>query len=341
MARRQSGISRGALVREQVAYTAGALLLQPEIFDLNETIAGIEGRLRRSMGGHIQVSYDLQRVSLRVFADPVQIQQVVLSLAANARDAMPHGGPLTIRTQLRLLNDEQASALDVPRAGAYVELGVADRGCGMEPAILGRIFEPFFTTKEPGEDTGLGLATAYGIIKQSGGAITVESTPQVGSTFTVLIPLERRLAPRPADQPAIVLTEQTRGTETLLIVEDDAGIRRSVEALLRRQGYTVIMASEPGAALDLLRNPDCHPELLVTDVVLPGMSGPELALAACALRPALKVLFMSGYTRSEVFRDEIAISSMAFLPKPFTLQEFLNKVRGVLDDRQEPDSDVA
>jgi CheY-like chemotaxis protein len=253
---------------------------------------------------------------------------------------MPNGGTLAIRTSMRLLGDEEAAALDLTRVGPYVALEVADRGCGMDSATLTRIFEPFFTTKEPGKGTGLGLATAYGIVKQSGGAIAVESTPQVGTTFTVLIPFERRLAPRGPEQQGIILTEQMRGTETLLIVEDDPGIRRSVEALLRRHGYTLVMASDPAIALDALRNPDCNPHLLVTDVVLPGMSGPELAAAALTQRPTLKVLFMSGYTSKEVFRDELAIG-MGFLAKPFTLQEFLRKVRGVLDERPAAGPDVA
>jgi CheY-like chemotaxis protein len=316
-------------------------VLQPKVFDLNETIAGLEDRVRQLLGEQIQLTCELADVPLRIFADPVQLQQVVLNLAVNARDAMPHGGPLTIRTRLRRLNEAEASALDLARMGPYVQLQVIDRGCGMEPDILGRILEPFCTTKEPNKGTRPGLATAYDIIKQSGGAITVESTPQVGSAFTVLIPLERRLEPRPADQPAVVLTEQTRGTETLLVVEDDPGIRRSVEAVLRRQGYTVLMTSEPAAALDLLRNLDFGPQLLVTDVVMPGMSGTELALAAREQRPALKVLFMSGYPKGELFRDDVGVSGMPFLPKPFTLPEFLHKVRSVLDGRQGPGSDAA
>ncbi|HEU4588362.1 MAG TPA: PAS domain S-box protein [Gemmatimonadales bacterium] len=315
-------------------------VLQPKIFDLNETIVGLEGMLRRLIGEHIQISFELVSVPLRICADPVQLQQVVLNLAVNARDAMPNGGLLTIRTGMRMLSDAEASAFDLPRAGPYVALEVADRGCGMDSATLTRIFEPFFTTKEPGKGTGLGLATAYGIVKQSSGAITVKSTPHAGTTFTIFFPFERRRAPRSPEQQGVALTQQMRGTETLLIVEDDPGIRRSVEALLARHGYTVIMASNPATALDALRNPDCNPHLLVTDVVLPGMSGPELAVAALALRPTLNVLFMSGYTSKEVFRDELAIGT-GFLNKPFTLQEFLQKVRGALDERPAGGPDIA
>jgi PAS domain S-box-containing protein len=327
----RSASERAASLIAQLLAFSRKQVLQPRIFDLNEIVASLEGILQRLIGEHIRFSTCLSEVPLRVFADPVQIQQVVLNLVVNGRDAMPKGGALTVTTRLRTLGEPEAIREGVAHPGPCVVVKVTDEGIGMTPETMARIFEPFFTTKEPGKGTGLGLATAWGIVKQSGGSITVESTPGAGSTFSVLIPLERRSAPRPPKPESILRPEAACGTETLLVTEDDVGIRRSVRRLLERQGYSVLTAADASEALRLLGEPDRRVDLLITDIVMPGMSGPELSSHVRALYPEVKVLFMSGYTTSEVFRDDLATGSLAFLPKPFTMQELAHKVRSVLD----------
>jgi CheY-like chemotaxis protein len=262
-----------------------------------------------------------------VKTDPGQIEQVIVNLAVNARDAMPHGGKLTIETANLHLDRDYTVEHRAVTPGPYVALSVSDTGVGMDQATQARLFEPFFTTKEKGKGTGLGLATVYGIVKQSGGFIWVYSELGHGSTFKVYLP---QVADTPSPQVAALPLETIRGTETILLAEDAAGVRNVAHEILRRQGYNVLLATDGRVALEVAA---AHPEpidLLVTDVIMPEMSGRQLADRLKELRPGLKVLFVSGYTDDAIVRHGMLEPGIAFLQKPFTPQVLARKVREVL-----------
>jgi CheY-like chemotaxis protein len=264
-----------------------------------------------------------------VKADPGQIEQVLLNLVANARDALPKGGTVTITTQNVATMEGENRPLDGMRPGPWVLLTVHDTGVGMDEATKARIFEPFFTTKEPGRGTGLGLAMVYGIIKQSGGFIWVDSAPGRGTTFRVYLPpvedVGAPLAVPAAPPPA------PRGTETILVVEDEDPVRELAERCLRSQGYRVLAAVDGVAALALCEHHRGTIDLLVTDVLMPRLSGPDLAEQLTATRPTLRVLYMSGYPQGAVANRRTAFSEAEFLQKPFLPDDLARRVRAVLD----------
>jgi CheY-like chemotaxis protein len=261
-----------------------------------------------------------------VKADPGQIEQVILNLAVNARDAMPEGGRLTLELADVNLEAPLAAADDMVPKGRYVVISMTDTGSGMEAETLSHIFEPFFTTKERGKGTGLGLATVYGIVRQTGGYVAVETAPGAGTTFRIYLP---RCAEKTTSgvRPAVV---SRQGTETVLVVEDEPAVQSLAAAILRRHGYTVLVAGSGSAALDVLVRDPRPIELMLTDLVMPGLSGRELASRVRALRPSIKVVFMSGYAADAV-PDLAELGESGFLPKPFSENALTTKVREVLD----------
>jgi CheY-like chemotaxis protein len=265
----------------------------------------------------------------RTKADPGQIEQVILNLVVNARDAMPAGGRLTIETRDVVLAEAMARENPGMRPGPHVALVVQDTGVGMDAATQARVFEPFFTTKGPGKGTGLGLAVVYGIVKQSGGYIAVQSTPGQGTRFTTYLPTVEEVPETPV--PEVAVRDLPRGSETILLVEDEDAVRDLIREVLQQVGYTVLSARHGGEALVLV---DQRPEeihLLLTDVVMPGLGGRQLADRLVAARPTIKVMFMSGYTDEAVERHGVLKPGAVFLRKPLTPDALLRTVREVLN----------
>jgi CheY-like chemotaxis protein len=285
--------------------------------------------LKRLLGEDVELVTILDPRLKAVKADPSQIDQVIINLAVNARDAMPRGGRLTIETHNEAIEEDDARRHALFPPGAYVMIAVSDTGHAIDPKVLPHIYEPFFTTKEPGKGTGLGLSTVYGIVKQSGGFIWVYSEIGVGTTFKIYLPQIEEEAGTEA--PAPLIAEPARGVETVLVVEDDEPVRKFTCAALRRLGYQVLEAVNAGEAL-LACEGRSHPiSLLVTDVVMPRMSGPQLAARLQGLQPSMRVLYTSGYTDDAVIRHGLLNQSMDFLQKPFAASVLGRKVRDVLD----------
>jgi CheY-like chemotaxis protein len=284
--------------------------------------------MRRLIGEDIRLITDLENALPAVKADPGQLEQVLLNLVVNARDAMPRGGTVTIATSAQ---DLQAGALgpNLPdQPGRYVRFAVRDTGAGMTPETRAHLFEPFFTTKEVGKGTGLGLATVYGIIKQSGGYIVVDSEVGQGTNVRVYLPVvaARVPAPEPAPPPT-----QWRGSETLLLVEDEEGVRTFARRALENGGYRVLIAASGADAMEVARGHPGPIHLLLTDVVMPGLSGRELAEQLLVERPDVRVIYTSGYTDDETVRHGVREAETAFLQKPFTPEELGQRIREVLD----------
>ncbi|MBI3645304.1 MAG: PAS domain S-box protein [Acidobacteriales bacterium] len=302
-----------ALIRQLLAF-GRKQLMNPAVLDLNAVVADMGTMLRRLIGEHIELQEILAPDLGRVKADRGQLEQVLLNLAINARDAMPSGGLLVIQTA---------------NAGEGVTLAVSDTGIGMDPQTQARIFEPFFTTKEPGRGTGLGLATVYGIVQQSGGRIGVRSQPGKGSTFTVWLPLTAEAAePVPA---APAGRKRAPGAETILLVEDDETVRKLVHSALTKSGYAVLPARSGEEALSIAERHSGPIQLLLTDVMMPGMSGPDLARRLAALRARIKVIYMSGYSDRFLAREDLAAPDTVFVEKPFNPVALAGKVRELLD----------
>lgn len=326
----RTATEKGAtLTRQLLAFSRG-LTLQPTILDLNLVAKEIGNMLPRLMGENIRMVVSLDPTLGRINADRGQIEQVLMNLAVNARDALPQGGELKIETSNVSLdcNAFAIHGIDLP-AGQYVMLSVSDTGIGMDSQTQARIFEPFFTTKGANQGTGLGLATIYGIVKQSGGVVRVESKPGKGSTFQVYLPyLDAPVAA--ALLPAAPETAASGGTETILLVEDQAALRLLTSVYARSRGYTVIEAATGSEALDICANRPAPIHLLITDVALPGISGFVLAQAALENRPQLRVIYVSGYSEQSVDKHLLSPGSI-YLEKPFSLFELGFAIRTMLD----------
>ncbi len=320
---------RAATLTRQLLAFSRQQVLQPKVLDLNVVIGDLEKMLRRVIGEDVAFSMAPGESLGCVRADPSQIEQVLMNLVVNARDAMPRGGRLTIETTNVDLTEAYTREHAVVQPGPYVMLAVSDTGCGMDPRTLEQVFEPFFTTKEPGKGTGLGLSTVYGIVKQSGGYVWAYSELGRGTTFKIYLPR--------VDEP-VQVTRTTkaplhvpRGTERVLLVEDDTMLRDLLEETLTAHGYSVRAAKTGGEALEAVAHSGETFDLLVTDMVLPGISGREAAGRLTAARPGLRVLYVSGYAADAIVEHGELPASAAFLGKPFSPDALLRKVREVLD----------
>ena len=302
-------------------------MLTVQVLDLSEVVERMRARLERTIPEDIVIATIAARDVGRVTADPTQIDQVIMNLVVNARDAMPRGGRLTIEVSNADLDDTYARTHPEVKPGAYVMLVVSDTGIGMDRKTQAQIFEPFFTTKELGKGTGLGLSTVYGIIKQSNGHVGVYSEPGRGTTFKIYLPRVGDATAPASPEPA---RSTSGGSETILLVDDDEEIRDLAREILGSEGYTVLLAEHPDEAL---RASDRHPatiHLVIADVVMPGMSGPQLLERLKVSRPDLRVLYMSGYADGAMLQHGVLEAGRAFLPKPFTRQSLRGKVREAL-----------
>jgi PAS domain S-box-containing protein len=327
---RQAGSSAADLTRQLLAFSRQQML-QPRVLNLMEVIDKIQVLLRRLIGENIEISVSLEPSLGCVKADPGQIEQVLLNLCVNARDAMPKGGRLTIAARNVELDDSFRDERLVVVPGPYVMLSVEDTGCGMNRETQARIFDPFFTTKEVGKGTGMGLATVYGIVKQTGGYIWVYSEVSKGSVFKVYLPLVHE-SPQLAPQKETDATS-LRGTETILLAEDSNALREMAKEYLESVGYSVIESASGKDALEHAKEFSGIIHLLLTDIVMPEMSGPELAAELAAARPGIKIIYTSGYTDDAIARQGILDPAVAFIQKPYRPKALGRKIREVLDER--------
>lgn len=323
-----AGDRASALVRRLLAFTRRQSM-EPQVLDLNNVVKGAEKMLRRLIGEDIEVVTILPADLGAVRSDPAQLDQVLINLSVNARDAMPNGGKLIIETANVDLDQTYAHTHLAVTPGPYVMLAVSDTGHGMDAHTRAHMFEPFFTTKEKGKGTGLGLATVYGVVKQSGGNIWVYSEQGKGTTFKIYLP--RVVAPVEPLEPKTIRDYHPQGSETILLVEDEQGIRDLVLGILRARGYKVLEASRPLEALQISQKFEGTIHLLFTDVVMPQMSGRDVAAQISVTRPETKVLYMSGYTDNAIAHHGVLEPGVPFLQKPFTPEALAQKVREVLD----------
>jgi two-component system cell cycle sensor histidine kinase/response regulator CckA len=324
---RRAGLRAAELTRQLLAFSRRQVL-ETKVVNLNDSLAAIEKMVGRLLGADVTLAVSPGINLWNVVVDPGQFEQILMNLAVNARDAMPRGGKLSVETANAVLDEEFARAHPDVHAGEYVMVGVSDTGAGMDRETQSRIFEPFFTTKEKG--TGLGLATVFGIVRQSGGHIWVYSESGVGTTFKVYLPRFAGAAVSPSAAPSEL--EAERGSETILLVEDEEPVRVLARTILQRHGYVVLDAPNGGEALLICEQHAARIDLLLTDVVLPRMSGRLLAERLATLRPEMKVLFMSGYTDDAILLHGVLDSGVAFLSKPLTPTSLTRKVRAVLGE---------
>jgi len=328
----ERAVNRAASLTGQLLAFSRKQVLDAKVLNLNTVLTDVVRMLDRLIPNHIEVRMVKAAELGRVKADPGQIEQMILNLAVNARDAMPQGGRLTLETKNVEVDEAYARTYEGVPIGKYVMLAVSDTGVGMDSQTQARIFEPFFTTKEPGKGTGLGLATVYGVVKQMGGAIWVRSEPGQGTSFDIYLPRVETTDEKSAPEARTVLVAAPSGTETVLLVEDQDGIRDLVREFLQRKGYRVLHATDGD---DALRIADEHKDpihLLVTDIVMPNVGGRELARRLTQARPHMKILFMSGYPDHASLSGEVGGEHAAVLQKPFMLDTLARKVRGLLDE---------
>jgi two-component system cell cycle sensor histidine kinase/response regulator CckA len=320
------------LIQQLLAFSRKQVL-QPQVLELNVLVADMGRMLERLLGQDVRLVYDLDPELGRVRADQGQIEQVILNLAVNARDAMPEGGVLSIRTANSRIGDWAQKYPRLPAGTPAVLLSVSDTGVGMDEEVQRRVFEPFFTTKDPDRGTGLGLATVYGIVKQSGGYIWLDSEPGEGSIFEIYLPIVEQpaSAPVPVMAPVELATARSGGSETVLLVEDEQMIRKITRRMLQHSGYQVLEAANGVEALELCRSYDQPIHLLLTDIVMPQMGGRDLARLVAAARPEMKIIFMSGYTGDESLELGMFEDEPAFLQKPVDLETLARGVRTLLD----------
>ena len=318
-----------ALVRQLLAFSRKQVL-QPKTLDLNAIVANMEKLLRRVIDDHIEMVTCVRDTVGKVKADPAQLEQVIMNLVVNARDAMPHGGQLLVETANAELDSSYAAEHLPVKPGPYVMLAVSDTGVGMDSETIAHIFEPFFTTKESGRGTGLGLSTVYGIVKQSGGYIWVDSEPGKGSTFKVYLP--RADEPIEQEAPQQRPSAEHRASEVVLLVEDEEAVRDLVRTILAGQGYEVIVAIDPQHAEEIAKKFPGEIHLLLTDMVMPGTSGRELAERVLEIRPNIRVLYMSGYTENVMTSGGMLERGLAFLQKPFSPALLNQKIREILTE---------
>jgi two-component system cell cycle sensor histidine kinase/response regulator CckA len=320
---------RAAELTQQLLAFSRRQVLQPQVLNLNQLVQGMENMLRRLIGEDIDLDTVLAPSLANVLADPGQIEQVVMNLAVNARDAMPQGGRLTIETANVEIDKGYAREHPGSEPGTYAMLAVSDTGIGMDEEVRSHLFEPFFTTKEEGKGTGLGLATVYGIVKQSGGHVWPQSEPGKGTTFRIYLPRVEAEAVQvqQVDEPSVL----SSGVETVLLVEDEEIVRELARRILERQGYTMLVVGHPEEALHLCEAYPDPIDLLITDVVMPGMSGRELADLLVQSRPETRVLYISGYTDDAIVQHGVLGPQVNFVQKPFRPRDLAQRVREVLD----------
>ena len=324
----KAGQRAASLTRQLLAFSRQQVLA-PAVLNLNSLISEMEKMLPRLIGEDIEIVIALDPAIGRVKADHGQLEQVVMNLAVNARDAMPDGGKVVITTANAVLDETWTRSHPGSKAGDFVMLSVADTGTGIDSETLAHIFEPFFTTKERGKGTGLGLATVYGVVKQSGGYVWVESALGKGTAFQIYLPRIEELVSVP--EPVAPIVEAFRGAETILLVEDADALRKLTHMLLEQHGYHVLVAANGAAALQLVEQKPERIDLLLTDVIMPGLNGRALAERLEILQPSLKVLYMSGYTDDAIVNHGVLESGTQLLHKPFSEESLIRKVREVLD----------
>lgn len=325
---RRSAEHAATLTRQLLAFSRKQVL-QAEVLDVNTVIFNTNRMLNRLLGEDIVLTTSTEAKVPKIYADPVQLQQIILNLAVNARDAMPDGGTLTIATApFTVTQGMRIQGVEID-PGEYALMTVRDVGCGMDEAIRAAAFEPFFTTKEPGKGTGLGLSTVYGIVKQSGGYVFIDSVPGAGSTFSIYLPATSKAY---EDEYVVAPSPVKRiGHETVLLVEDESAVRTLIARVLERDGYTILSAACGAEALALAQRSETQIDLLLTDLVMPGMNGRELFQRLACRRPELRVLFCSGYTPDDVVQHQILERDWPFLGKPFSANEIREKVAEVLE----------
>jgi two-component system cell cycle sensor histidine kinase/response regulator CckA len=333
----KAGQRAASLTRQLLAF-GRQQVLTPAVLDLNSLISEMRKLLGRLVGEDIELAVALDPAIGRVKADQSQIEQVLMNLAVNARDATPQGGKVVITTSNATLDETYTLHHPGSHPGDYVKLSVTDTGTGIDPETLGHIFEPFFTTKERGKGTGLGLATVYGIVKQSGGYIWVDSEVGRGSSFEVYLPFINE--PVSVAEPPRPAAGQLRATETVLLVEDADALRKLTHMLLEQNGYRVLAAAGGAEAIVIVRENPEHIDLVLTDVIMPGLDGHALAMRLESIRPGLNVLYMSGYTDSVLLEHGVLASGTNLLHKPFTEDGLIRKIREVLDAAQSPRAGV-
>lgn len=318
----QNANRAAALVRQLLAFSRKQTL-KPQLMDLRDTLSDLTHLLNRLVGERITLTFDHDPGLRMVRADRRQLEQVIMNLVVNARDAMPEGGDITISTDSLQFDAPTVFGRATLPPGNYVRVEVRDTGCGIAPDDLGKIFEPFYTTKRTGEGTGLGLSTAYGIVKQTGGYIFCDSTPGMGSRFSLFFPAhDRSSAPEPVAEPARQAARPRREHEaTVLLVEDEAPVRAFASRALKLQGFNVLEAACAEDALSMLADQRLTVDVFVTDVVMPGMDGPAWVRTALRDRPATRVIFMSGYAEDAFNEGRPPVPNAAFLPKPFSLSD--------------------